>query len=228
MAKISRKKDVYSKEMSMKLLRMSKMLCAYSACFALTLSGCLARSEEKKEAETNNEQIEIVVEESMDVETPQQETDTEKTEAPAEEKKEEVKSTERTTLPTPKEEKKMTKVVLPSGLAYEIITPAENENAATPVAGRKVTVNYTGWLDVAGQPGEKFDSSLNPGRTPFSFVIGSGYVIKGWDLGVMSMRVGEKRRLFIPSGLAYGPRGAGGIIGANANLIFDVELISVG
>lgn len=215
----------------MKLLRMSKMLCAYSACFALTLSGCLARSEEKKETEANNEQVEVVVEESMDVETPTTDEASEKkeSEAPAEEKKEEVKTTERTTPPTPiTKEKKMTKVVLPSGLAYEIITPAENENAATPVAGRKVTVNYTGWLDVEGQPGEKFDSSLNPGREPFSFVIGSGYVIKGWDLGVASMRVGETRRLFIPSALGYGNRGAGNIIKPGSNLIFDVELISVG
>lgn len=216
----------------MKLLRMSKMLCAYSACFALTLSGCVARSEEKKETEANNEQIEIVVEDSMDVETPTTETaDNKESETPAEEKKEETETTEPTTTPsTPTaKEKKMTKVVLPSGLAYEIITPAENENAATPVAGRKVTVHYTGWLDVEGQPGEKFDSSLNPGREPFSFVIGAGYVIKGWDLGVASMRVGEKRRLFIPSELAYGKRGApGSIIRPDANLIFDVELISVG
>ena len=93
--------------------------------------------------------------------------------------------------------------------------------------GQQVTVHYTGWLDADGQPGTKFDSSVDRGQ-PFSFVIGVGQVIKGWDEGVLEMKVGEKRRLFIPSDLGYGPYGAGSSIPPNAALIFDVELLKAG
>ena len=87
-------------------------------------------------------------------------------------------------------------------------------------------VHYTGWLNVNGEPAGKFDSSVDRGQ-PFTFVIGVGYVIKGWDEGVMSMKVGEKRRLFIPSQLGYGSRGAGAAIPPFADLIFDVELLEI-
>jgi FKBP-type peptidyl-prolyl cis-trans isomerase len=87
-------------------------------------------------------------------------------------------------------------------------------------------VHYTGWLDNNGQPGTKFDSSIDRGQ-PFTFIIGVGQVIKGWDEGVMTMKVGEKRRLFIPASLGYGSRGAGQIIPPHASLIFDVELLKV-
>jgi len=89
--------------------------------------------------------------------------------------------------------------------------------------GDMVTVNYTGTLD----DGTKFDSSLNPGRTPFSFPLGTGQVIKGWDLGVLGMKVGGKRILTIPPELGYGEKGAGSIIPPNATLHFTVELLSV-
>lgn len=115
------------------------------------------------------------------------------------------------------------KKTLPSGLEYTIL--AEGTGADSPNAGRKVTVHYTGWLNNDGQPGKKFDSSVDR-NAPFSFTIGVGQVIKGWDEGVMSMKKGEKRRLFIPATLGYGSRGAGAIIPPNADLIFDVELIS--
>ena len=118
---------------------------------------------------------------------------------------------------------KMTRTRTASGLEYEI---KENGEGASPKAGNTVTVHYTGWLDNNGQEGKKFDSSHDRNQ-PFVFKIGMGQVIQGWDEGVMSMKVGEKRRLFIPSNLGYGARGAGGVIPANANLIFDVELISV-
>lgn len=90
--------------------------------------------------------------------------------------------------------------------------------------GDTVTVNYTGTLT----DGTKFDSSLDPGRTPFSFTIGQGMVIKGWDEGLLGMKVGEKRKLTIPSSMGYGASGAGGgKIPPNATLLFDVELLSI-
>ncbi len=91
------------------------------------------------------------------------------------------------------------------------------------IAGKKVTVNYTGTLT----DGTKFDSSLNPGRTPFTFNLGAGEVIKGWDQGVAGMKVGGKRKLTIPSSLGYGAAGAPPVIPGNATLIFDVELLKV-
>ena len=87
----------------------------------------------------------------------------------------------------------------------------------------KVVVNYTGTLE----DGSVFDSSLKPGREPFTFTLGVGSVIKGWDLGVKGMKVGGKRKLKIPSELGYGSQGAGNVIPPNAALIFDVELLEV-
>ena len=107
-----------------------------------------------------------------------------------------------------------------SGLMYEDL---EVGTGALPVQGQAVTVHYTGTLE----NGEKFDSSRDRNR-PFSFTIGVGQVIKGWDEGVATMRVGGRRKLVIPPELGYGPRGAGGVIPPNATLIFDVELLRVG
>ena len=86
-----------------------------------------------------------------------------------------------------------------------------------------VTVNYTGWLT----NGTKFDSSLNPGRSPFRFTVGAGQVIQGWDQGIPGMKVGGKRTLIIPSNLGYGIRGEGNIIPPNATLIFEMELLEI-
>ena len=97
---------------------------------------------------------------------------------------------------------------------------------AEAVAGKKVFVHYTGWLYEGGNKGKKFDSSLDRGK-PFSFPLGAGMVIKGWDQGVAGMKVGGKRTLIIPSALGYGARGAGSDIPPNADLIFDVELLDV-
>jgi len=89
-------------------------------------------------------------------------------------------------------------------------------------AGTNVSVHYTGWLE----NGMKFDSSVDRGQ-PFSFPLGAGRVIKGWDEGVQGMKVGGKRKLIIPSNLGYGARGAGGAIPPHATLIFEVELLAV-
>ena len=110
---------------------------------------------------------------------------------------------------------------LPSGLKYQ------DEVVGTgpePKAGQKVTVQYTGWLDDAGKKGKKFDSSRDRNQ-PFTFTLGAGQVIQGWDLGVATMKQGGKRTLVIPAELGYGARGAGGIIPPGATLIFDVELL---
>ena len=97
------------------------------------------------------------------------------------------------------------------------------------VAGKTVNVHYTGWLFDKTAPnnkGEKFDSSRDrPGH--FTFPLGAGRVIKGWDEGVQGMKVGGQRTLIIPSSMGYGSRGAGGVIPPNATLIFDVELMGV-
>ena len=99
---------------------------------------------------------------------------------------------------------------------------------ASADTGKTVTVHYTGWLydvKVADTRGSKFDSSV--GKTPFEFKIGDGKVIKGWDEGVKSMKVGGKRTLTIPASLGYGTTGAGSAIPPNAALVFDVELLTV-
>ena len=100
---------------------------------------------------------------------------------------------------------------------------------AEAIAGKAVSVHYTGWLYDSSKPdshGARFDSSRDRG-TPFSFALGAGRVIRGWDEGVAGMHVGGQRTLVIPARLGYGERGAGGIIPPNATLIFDVELLGV-
>jgi FKBP-type peptidyl-prolyl cis-trans isomerase FkpA len=96
-------------------------------------------------------------------------------------------------------------------------------------AGKIAVVNYTGWLYDASAPdnkGKQFDSSLKQGQ-PFRFPLGAGQVIKGWDQGVVDMKVGESRRLIIPPELAYGDGGAGGVIPPGATLVFDIDLVAV-
>ncbi|MGB3655631.1 MAG: FKBP-type peptidyl-prolyl cis-trans isomerase [Rivularia sp. (in: cyanobacteria)] len=110
-------------------------------------------------------------------------------------------------------------VTTPSGLKYEVLKEGTGE---TPKSGQNVTVHYTGTLE----DGTKFDSSRDRGQ-PFQFKIGQGQVIKGWDEGLSTMKVGGRRNLIIPPELGYGSRGAGGVIPPNATLNFDVELLGV-
>lgn len=109
------------------------------------------------------------------------------------------------------------------------VTDLAMGSGAEAVAGSTVTVHYSGWLYDPSQPdtkGKAFDSSRESGR-PFTFELGAGRVIRGWDQGVQGMKVGGQRRLVIPHALAYGERGAGGVIPPRAALVFDVELLDV-
>ena len=114
-------------------------------------------------------------------------------------------------------------VTTDSGLQYEDTTVG---SGATAQAGQQVSVHYTGWLYNDSIKGAKFDSSKDR-NDPFSFRLGAGQVIKGWDEGVQGMKVGGARTLVIPPELGYGARGAGGVIPPNATLMFDVELLGV-
>jgi peptidylprolyl isomerase len=110
-------------------------------------------------------------------------------------------------------------VTTSSGLQYIDLVVGDG---ASPKKGDNVSVHYTGYL----LDGRKFDSSVDRGQ-PFSFPIGTGQVIRGWDEGVATMKIGGKRKLIIPANLGYGERGAGGVIPPNAQLIFDVQLLGI-
>lgn len=119
--------------------------------------------------------------------------------------------------------KNMNQVLQLEGVKATILQEGAGEQA---VAGNTVSMNYTGtFID-----GTAFDSNIDPAfghPQPFVFTLGSGQVIKGWDIGVVGMKVGEKRKLEIDSAYAYGEQGAGGVIPPNANLVFEVELVSI-
>jgi peptidylprolyl isomerase len=117
--------------------------------------------------------------------------------------------------------KKMTKTE--SGLQYRDVKEGTGEK---PKTGQTCVVHYTGWLWENNEKGTKFDSSKDRGEK-FSFPVGEGQVIKGWDEGVAGMKVGGKRELLIPPDLGYGRRGAGGVIPPNATLFFEIELFEV-
>ena len=114
---------------------------------------------------------------------------------------------------------KSNKGVTDTGMKYEIL---KEGTGASPKRGDSVTVQYTGWLE----DGTKFDSSVDRNE-PFTFKLGVGQVIQGWDDGVATMKVGGKTKFFVPPELGYGKRGAGGIIPPNATLIFEVELLAI-
>jgi peptidylprolyl isomerase len=125
-----------------------------------------------------------------------------------------------TSTPTPTTTTNAKKTITtPSGLKYVDLNVG---TGATPKQGQTVSVQYTGTLE----NGTKFDSSRDRG-VPFKFPLGTGQVIKGWDEGLSTMKVGGRRQLIIPPDLGYGASGAGGVIPPNATLIFDVELVGV-
>jgi len=129
--------------------------------------------------------------------------------------------------PTPSVNKEVSKMDATVGSLKKI--DVKQGTGAEAVAGKPVVVHYTGWLYDPSAPegkGKKFDSSLDR-REPFSFPLGGGRVIRGWDEGVAGMKVGGQRRLIIPADMGYGARGAGGVIPPNAALVFDVELLEV-
>jgi FKBP-type peptidyl-prolyl cis-trans isomerase len=114
-----------------------------------------------------------------------------------------------------------------TSLRTETLKPG---SGATIVGGQMAVVQYTGWLYETGatdHKGKQFDSSRTAGREAFKFPVGTGSVIKGWDQGVLGMKIGESRRLTIPPDLAYGDSGTGGVIPPGATLVFDVELVGI-
>lgn len=113
----------------------------------------------------------------------------------------------------------MTEKITDSGLKYDDIAEGDGDTAES---GQMVTVHYTGWLT----DGNKFDSSKDR-NDPFKFKLGAGNVIRGWDEGVVGMKIGGTRKLTIPANLGYGAQGAGGIIPPNATLVFEVELLGI-
>ncbi|NOY17176.1 MAG: FKBP-type peptidyl-prolyl cis-trans isomerase [Gammaproteobacteria bacterium] len=113
----------------------------------------------------------------------------------------------------------MSAKITDSGLKYEDIAEG---NGDTAEAGQLVAVHYTGWLT----DGNKFDSSKDR-NDPFRFKLGAGNVIRGWDEGVVGMKIGGTRKLTIPANLGYGAQGAGGVIPPNATLVFEVELLEI-
>jgi FKBP-type peptidyl-prolyl cis-trans isomerase FkpA len=117
---------------------------------------------------------------------------------------------------------------LPKDIKKLIVQDTVAGTGLPATKGSKIKVNYTGWLYEPSKPmgrGQQFDSSV--GRSPFTFKLGGGEVIKGWDEGFENMKVGGKRKLIIPSEMAYGERGAGSVIPPNAPLMFEVELLEV-
>ncbi len=123
----------------------------------------------------------------------------------------------------PSKEKAPAMITTESGLKY---LDTKVGTGPAPLRGQRVVVHYTGWLSEHGKKGKKFDSSLDR-HEPLAIPIGVGKLIKGWDEGLLTMKVGGKRTLHIPAALGYGARGAGADIPPNADLIFEVELLGV-
>jgi FKBP-type peptidyl-prolyl cis-trans isomerase FkpA len=121
------------------------------------------------------------------------------------------------------------KQIDPAVMAELVKTDVKAGDGALATAGKTISVHYTGWLYDETAPnhhGKKFDSSRDR-NTPFEFALGQGQVIPGWDHGVEGMKAGGQRMLIVPPSMAYGSRGAGGVIPPNAQLVFDVELLAV-
>jgi peptidylprolyl isomerase len=148
-------------------------------------------------------------------------------EAPAHEEQAPQEEAKNDNAPEPAAATETTEVAMQkteSGIEYKVIQAGKSEQH--PQAGQTVTVHYTGYLDDNGKRGQKFDSSVDRNQQ-FSFTVGVGQVIKGWDETVLAMTPGEKREVTIPAELAYGEQGAGGLIPPHAKLNFEIELIDI-
>ena len=131
--------------------------------------------------------------------------------------------------PPPAESSSPSRITAAPAISALDIVDLQPGGGAAVAAGQTAVVQYTGWLyetSAKDHKGREFDSSRNTGR-PFRFVVGTGNVIKGWDQGVLRMKVGGHRRLIIPADLAYGDVGAGDVIPPGATLVFDVELVAI-
>lgn len=187
---------------------MLKVCLIFASVLALTIASFVANAQEPSGAEG------AAVAATPAAKAEKAEKSKSKKSAKKEKKTEEKKSTPSAELP--KEVKKL--------IVQDII----QGTGKTAAKGKTIKVNYTGWLydpSASMGRGKQFDSSV--GKEPFSFKLGAGDVIKGWDEGFADMKVGGKRKLIVPSELGYGDRGAGNVIPPNATLMFEVELIDV-
>jgi peptidylprolyl isomerase len=185
-----------------KIMKITTVICA---ALLLLVSVAFAGDSTDVKADAKKVEVKALADDSTDVKA-----DTEKVEAKADTNE---------TMKVKEPEVITTK----SGLKYIDHVVGDGDEA---VKGATVEVHYTGWLNEDGKKGKKFDSSKDRNQ-PFSFPLGGGRVIRGWDEGVAGMKVGGKRELIIPADLGYGARGAGTVIPPNATLIFDVELLKV-
>ncbi|MEJ2421306.1 MAG: FKBP-type peptidyl-prolyl cis-trans isomerase [Acidobacteriota bacterium] len=197
-------------------MKLKWLLFAVAAVGLIALAACKKQEAPAKEAQANTPETQAPAQQAA----PEAPANQPAAEAPKAETSKPAPEASKPAEPSkPAAKKELKYVTLPDGLKYADMKVGTGEAAK---AGDEVVVNYTGRL----KDGTVFDSSYSR-HQPFTFTLGAGRVIKGWDVGVAGMKVGGKRRLIIPPDLAYGARGAGGVIPPNATLTFDVQLLEI-